>query len=161
MYSGLKALISCQLYPKTSKRTNKNDTVLELIRLYCYFCARYWFLYIFFLFTGWTQKNWTKLLFTILIVWQLLCGFCLTHPKICDCDIEENGFKMALHQSLKWLCREIIALEFLHLFMRDLKWVRSQALSVLHNRLGDQEAHGQWRRCQQTCRQWPKDCCGL
>ena len=29
--------------------------------------------------------------------------------------------------------------------------------AILHNRLCDQEAHGWWRRCQQTCRQWSKD----
>ena len=34
------------------------------------------------------QKKWTKLLVTNLVVWQLLSGFCLTPPMLCDCDIE-------------------------------------------------------------------------
>ena len=32
--------------------------------------------------------------------------------------------------------------------------------SISHNCFRDQEAHGRWRRYQQTCRQWSKDCCG-
>ena len=35
-------------------------------------------------------KKWTILLFTILVVWQFLAGFCLTHLMLCDCDIEEK-----------------------------------------------------------------------
>ena len=38
------------------------------------------------------RKNWTKLLVTILIAWQLLSGFCLTHLMLCDCDIKEKYF---------------------------------------------------------------------
>ena len=32
-----------------------------------------------------------------------------------------------------------------------------KSLSVAHNCLHDQEAHGRWQRCQQTWRQWSKD----
>ena len=40
--------------------------------------------------TGWAEKNWTKFLVAILVVWQLLSGFCLHHPMLCDCEIEEK-----------------------------------------------------------------------
>ena len=46
-----------------------------------------------------------KLLVTILDVWQLLSGFCLTYPILCDCNIEEKDllltvvyFKMAIQR---------------------------------------------------------------
>ena len=42
--------------------------------------------------SGRAEKNWTKLLVTILVVWQLLSGFCLSHPMLYDCDIEEKVF---------------------------------------------------------------------
>ena len=32
-----------------------------------------------------------KLLVTILVVWQLLSGLCLTHTMLWGCDIEERG----------------------------------------------------------------------
>ena len=38
---------------------------------------------------------------------------------------------------------------------------RKPCRDVSHNRLRDQEAHGRWWRCQQTCRQRSKDCCGV
>ena len=60
----------------------------------------------------------------------------------------------------KWLRKETIEWKCLHFFVWDTKGVRSQTLSVSHNRLRDQEVHGWWRRCQQTGRQWSKDCCG-
>ena len=43
------------------------------------------------------KKNWTKLLFTILVAWQLLSGLCLTHRMLCDCDIEEKRFVIVVY----------------------------------------------------------------
>ena len=37
------------------------------------------------------QKNRTNLLVTIMVLWQLLSGFCLTHPILCDCESQEKG----------------------------------------------------------------------
>ena len=107
-------------------------------------------------FTGWAEKKWAKLLLIILVVWQLSTGFCLTHPMLCDCYIDEKG--LLLIGISKWLRRETINWKFLHFFVRDTK---SQILSVSHNRLLDQEAYRRWRRRQLTCRQWSRDCCGL
>ena len=45
---------------------------------------------------GW-KKNWTKLLVTILDVWKLLSGFCLTYPMFCDCDILRKRFVIVLY----------------------------------------------------------------
>ena len=36
-------------------------------------------------------KKRTKHSFTMLVVWQLLSGFCLIHPMLCDCDIKEKA----------------------------------------------------------------------
>ena len=36
-------------------------------------------------------KKLNKVLVTILLVWQLLSGFCLTHPMLCGCDIKEKS----------------------------------------------------------------------
>ena len=37
-------------------------------------------------------KKMNKIIVTILVVWQLLSGFCLTHPMLCDCDTIEKDF---------------------------------------------------------------------
>ena len=108
--------------------------------------------------TGWAEKKGNKVLVTMLVVWQLLSGFCLTHPMLCDCDVEEKDLFLLCIS--KWLRRETIEWKFLHFFMGDTKWVRWQTLSVLHIRQRDQEPHERWRRFQQTCREWSKNCCG-
>ena len=53
------------------------------------------------IYIGRAEKSW-KFLATILVVWQLLSGFCLTHPMLCD--IKEKG-SLLLWIS-KWLRRE-------------------------------------------------------
>ena len=73
-------------------------------------------------------KNWTKLLVKILVVWQLLSGFWLTHSMLCDSDVEEKNLLLLCIS--KWIRRKTIEWQFLHFFMRDTKWVRSQTLSV-------------------------------
>ena len=50
-------------------------------------------------YTGWADKSWTKLLVTILVAWQLLSDFCLTHPRFCDFDIEEKGCYYCVFQT--------------------------------------------------------------
>ena len=52
-----------------------------------------------------SQKKWTKLLVTILVVWQL-SGFCLAHMILCDCHIQEKG--LLLMCISKWPRRETI-----------------------------------------------------
>ena len=59
---------------------------------------------------------------------------------------------------IKRLRRKTIEWKLLHFLVGDTKWVRL-SFSVSHNRLRDQVAQGRWWRCQQTCRQWSKDCC--
>ena len=59
--------------------------------------------------------------------------------KVCYCCLFQNDSA----ETIKWNWR--------HFFVRGTKWVKSQTLSVSHNRLRNQEAHKQWRRCQQTC----------
>ena len=45
---------------------------------------------------------------------------------LCNCDIEEKC--LSLLCIAKWLRRETIEWKFLHLFVRDTKWLRSQTL---------------------------------
>ena len=40
------------------------------------------------------------------------------------------------------------------------EWGCKPCWGVSHNRLRDEEEHRRWRRCQQMCIQWSKDCCG-
>ena len=47
---------------------------------------------------------------------------------LCDCDIEEKDLLLLCLS--KWLHRKTVELNFLHFFVRDTKWVKSQALSV-------------------------------
>ena len=47
---------------------------------------------------------------TILVVWHLLSGFCLKHPMLCDCDIEEKGLLLLCISKL--LRRETIVESF-------------------------------------------------
>ena len=66
-------------------------------------------------FIGWVEKNWTKLLLTILIVWQLLFAFCLTHQMVCydpqqsfdHCCTSVNTFAVvrALLDRIRRLCK--------------------------------------------------------
>ena len=42
-------------------------------------------------YAGRAENNWTKVLNIILVLWQLLSGFSLSHPIRCDCSIEEKG----------------------------------------------------------------------
>ena len=64
---------------------------------------------------------------------NILSCFCLTQRRLCDCDIEEKG--LLLLCIVKWLCRETIDWKFLHFFVLNTEWVRSQTLSISHNRL--------------------------
>ena len=68
--------------------------------------------------------------------------------------------KFALLCIPKWLRSETIECKFRHFFVRDIKWGRKPCQDVPNNLLRDQEAHGRWRRCQQTHRQWSNYCCG-
>ena len=86
-------------------------------------------------------------------------GFCLIHLMLCDCDIENKC--LLLLCILKLLRRETIEWKFLDFSCgAQSEWSRNPCWGVSRNCLRDQEAHGRWRRCQQTCRQWWKDCCG-
>ena len=110
-------------------------------------------------YTGWAEKNGSKLSIIILVVWQLSSDFCLTNAILCDCDIEEKAL-LSLCIS-KWLSRETVEWKLLYFFVRDTEWVRPQTCRVVsHNRLRNQEAHGRWRMVQQTCKQWSKNGCG-
>ena len=77
-------------------------------------------------FTGWVKQNWIKHWATILIVWQLLFSFYLTHPMLCDCDIEGKGLLLLCIS--KWFRRETIKWNFLHFFARNAVWVKPQII---------------------------------
>ena len=68
--------------------------------------------------------------------------------KICYCCVFQN--RSAERQSTESFCASSCEVKS--------EWVRKPC-RISHNRLRDQEAHGRWRRCQQMCRQWSKDCC--
>ena len=58
------------------------------------------------------QKNWINLLVTNQVIWQLLSGFCLTHPMLGDCNIEEKD--LLLVYILKLLRKETREWKFLY-----------------------------------------------
>ena len=111
---------------------------------------------------GGQKKNWTIFLVIILVFDRY---FRLTYLMLCDCDIEKKGFVIVVY--FKTVPQRVNRWKFLHFFVRDTMWARcgthtlSGYLTPTRFVAPRQEAHRQWRRCQQTCRQWSKDCCGL
>ena len=45
------------------------------------------------------RKKLNKILFTILVFWQLLFGFCLILPMLCDCDIKKKDCYCCVFQN--------------------------------------------------------------
>ena len=137
------------------------------------------------IFTGWAETNWTKVLVTvILVVFQLLSGFCLKHflfqQLLQSSTMLVNLWKIVTvdpHNYL-WLLhrrkRFVIVVYFKMAPQGDNRVKVSALLHAIHkvsevaNLAGVSrttvlaiiEAHELWRRYQQTCRQWSKDCCG-
>ena len=90
-------------------------------------------------------KETNKIFIKILVVWQLLSGFCLAHPVLCDCDIEEKGLSLCISK-WHWLRRETISESFCsYPCGTQSEWSCKLSRGVSHNRLPDQKVYGRWR----------------
>ena len=80
------------------------------------------------------QKKCNKFLVTILVTWQLLFGFCLTHPILCDCALEEKVWYCFVFQNSS---SERKSSESFCVYSggTQSEWCRNPSQGVSHNRL--------------------------